>query len=79
MTRSSQTEALRMMRHLIDADAGPVRGRSLRYRDNAPIPAGTLTPEAAALLHDSVYRERGTPVTGDTIYYVVSCDGTPVA
>ncbi|MFK3983082.1 hypothetical protein ACI2K4_22230 [Micromonospora sp. NPDC050397] len=78
MSRSSQAEALREMRDLIDTNAGRVQGQSLRYRSHAPIPAGSLTPEAAALLHDSIYRERGTPVTGDTIYYVVSCDGTPI-
>lgn len=79
MSRPSQTEALREMRHLIDTNAGRIQGQSLRYRSHAPIPPGTLTRENAALLHDSVYRERGTPLTGDTIYYVVSCDGTPVA
>ncbi|WP_020525185.1 hypothetical protein [Catelliglobosispora koreensis] len=78
MSRCTQTQALQRFAALGDADAGRLTGQCL-YHNSSPIPPGTLREDAANLLHASVYRQPGEPVTGETLVYVVSSDGTPVA
>ncbi|MEV4513805.1 hypothetical protein AB0K00_33210 [Dactylosporangium sp. NPDC049525] len=75
MTRTTQDEAWQQISACLDVTAG----RRLRRTTFNPVPPGTLAPEAAQRLHASVYQPLGTPAGPDTIWYVVSADGTPVA
>ncbi|WP_433616829.1 hypothetical protein ACQP2P_15955 [Dactylosporangium sp. CA-139114] len=79
MTRSTQTDAWRLIRACADVTAGRLTGRCLRAVYPAPIPPGALAPDAARQLHDSIYRTGDTPAGPDSIWYVVSSDATPVA
>ena len=79
MNHTSQTEAWQRIRNCADVKAGRLTGRNLRYQYLSPVLPGTLAPEAALQLHASVYRSDTTPAGPDTIWYVVSSDGTPVA
>lgn len=79
MRRRSLDEALRLFRSLADVNAGRVQGRCLRRGTSAPVPTGTLGAEAAAVLKASLYRQPGEPVVDAMVFYVVVCDGTPVA
>ncbi|MET7397352.1 hypothetical protein ABZS66_28090 [Dactylosporangium sp. NPDC005572] len=79
MNRTSQTEAWARISACADVNAGRLTGRVLRYQYLSPILPGSLTPDAARQLHASVYRSHTAPADPDTIWYVVSSDGTPVA
>ena len=79
MPRCTQERGWQLASALGSFDAGRLTGRCLRHNALVPISPGTLTPDAAAVLHASLYRPAAEPVTGDTIFYVVSSDHTPVA
>src|SRR4051794_25373810 len=79
MNRISQTEAWKQISACADVNAGRLTGRNLRRAYLPPIPPGTLAPDAARQLHADVYRSSSTPAGPDSIWYVVSSDGTPVA
>ncbi|GAA4259864.1 hypothetical protein [Dactylosporangium darangshiense] len=79
MNRISQTAAWQQIRACTDVNAGRLTGRVLRYQYLSAILPGTLAPAAAQQLHASAYRRHSEPATPDTIWYVVSSDGTPVA
>ncbi|MDP9792597.1 hypothetical protein J2S43_001109 [Catenuloplanes nepalensis] len=79
MPRYTLERAWQCISALGPVDAGRLIGHCLRYDTGVAIPPGTLTAEAADTLHASLYPPPGTPVTGDTIFYVVSSDRTPVA
>ncbi|MEV0136785.1 hypothetical protein AB0H83_51220 [Dactylosporangium sp. NPDC050688] len=79
MNHISQREAWKLINACADVNAGRLTGRNLRHQYLSPVLPGTLTPDAALQLHASVYRSRTTPAGPDTIWYVVSSDGTPVA
>src|SRR4051812_42943683 len=79
MNHTTQTEAWQLIRDCAEVKAGRLTGRSLRYTYLSPVLPGTLTEDAALELHASVYPSSSTPAGPDTIWYVVSCDGTPVA
>lgn len=78
MTQSTQQEAFTAFRMLRDVNAGRLRGQSLS-RYGAPIPCGTLEEHTAAVLRAELSRRPGTPLAGDALVYVISCDGTPIA
>ena len=78
MTQSTQQEAFTTFRMLRDVNAGRLRGQSIT-RYSAPIPTGALDEQAAAVLEANLSRQPGTPLAGDAIVYVISCDGTPIA
>jgi hypothetical protein len=82
--RCTQTEALRRIQALSPADAGRLVAVTVRGHAAAPIPTGTLHPEAAARLRADLYpppgrRPASEQTAGDLIVYVVSVDATPVA
>jgi hypothetical protein len=79
MNHTTQTEAWRQIRDCADVKAGRLTGRCLRHTYLTPVLPGTLSEDAALQLHASVYPSPSTPAGPDTIWYVVSCDGTPVA
>ncbi len=79
MNRISQTDAWPLIRACTDVNAGRLTGRVLRYQYLSAVLPGTLAPQAAQQLHASVHRRHTEPATPDTIWYVVSSDGTPVA
>lgn len=79
MNHTPQSEAWQQIRACADVKAGRLTGRGLRYQYLSPVLPGTLAPDAALRLHASVYRPDATPAGPDTIWYVVSSDGTPVA
>lgn len=79
MPRCTQERGWQLVSALGPFDAGRLTGCCLRHNAFVPISPGTLTPDAAAVLHASLYRPADEPVTGDTIFYVVSSDHTPVA
>ncbi|MEU4244287.1 hypothetical protein [Actinoplanes sp. NPDC026619] len=78
MTVCTQEQAWRLIRALGPVNAGRLVGHSLI--GHVPhLPAGTLTPHAAQVLHDNLYRPPDLAVTGDSICYVVCSDHTPIA
>lgn len=79
MNPTTQAEAWRQIRDCADVRVGRLTGRCLRRTYLTPVLPGTLTEDAALQLHASVYPPTGTPPGPDAIWYVVSCDGTPVA
>ncbi|MFG2042202.1 hypothetical protein [Dactylosporangium sp. NPDC048998] len=79
MNHTTQAEAWRQIRACADVRVGRLTGRCLRHTYLTPVLPGTLTEDAALQLHASVYPSPSTPPGPDTIWYVVSCDDTPVA
>jgi hypothetical protein len=79
MTRASQTIAWQQISACLDVTTARISGRCLRRAVFALIPPGRLAPAAALQLHASIHQPITTPAGPDTIWYVVSVDGTPVA
>jgi hypothetical protein len=78
MRQVTNAEAYRSIRRAFNTNAGRLRGVHFGPHPD-PIPAGTLRAEPAQLLHAALSRSPDDPVNGDWPYYVVSCDGTPIA
>jgi len=79
MTRTSQSIAWQQISACLDVTTARISGRCLRRAVFALIPPGRLAPEAALQLHASIHQPISAPAGPDTIWYVVSVDGTPVA
>lgn len=77
--RVTVEQALRQFRRLHTADAGRLRGISLRSRWHQPIPTGDLPAHWADPLREAVTARAHGTITGTTPEYVVISGGTPVA
>jgi hypothetical protein len=81
MINPTRDETWRYVRSCQDVSAGPVDGRCLRGAQFTLIRPGRLTPDAAVELYASVSPEAqiARDPGPDSIWYVVSVDGTPIA
>ncbi|MEV6923973.1 hypothetical protein AB0M46_05595 [Dactylosporangium sp. NPDC051485] len=79
MTRTIPAIAWQQISACLDVTTARLSGRCLRRAMFALIPPGQLTPDAALQLHASIQQPIAASAGPDTIWYVVSVDGTPVA
>lgn len=78
MPRHTKDQAHQAMRRLADTSTGRLCGAWLRPSHNL-IPIGSLHPEPARQLRQTLDRPFDAPVGADTPVYLVACDGTPIA